>query len=156
MASIAEAVAQNKDALADYLATTEGLRDTVTVSSAALDKLPEANMVILGDVTTPQSKPGLATREGKPTMEGWVIVHRAEGGEETIRETRRVAAQYMRLVEAAVSAINGDPAAAGLAALPGSVLVASSGSQESPADWNGQAARQATIPFSITWTTHTI
>jgi hypothetical protein len=153
MASLAEAVAQGKTGIADLLATTDGLRpaDEVTVSSGPVEPLPSRDMIILGEVTTPQSRPGLATREGRPTMNGWVIVSRPEGGEAAIREARAVASRYMGLIEAAIRA---DPTAAGTITPPGGTRVASSGLQESPADWNGQAVRQATIPFSVSWTSH--
>lgn len=153
MASLAEAVAQGKDGIADLLATTAGLRpaDGVLISSAPVEPLPSTDMIILGDVTTPQSQPGLATREGKPAMNGWVIVSRPEGGEAAVRACRAVAGRYMGLVEGAIRA---DPTAAGTITPPGGTTVASSGLQESPADWNGQAMRQATIPFSISWTSH--
>lgn len=156
MPSFGEAIVADKDAFADYLATTQGLReaDGVTVSSAADDELPSTDMVILGDVTIPQTSAGLQVRAGNPTMSGWVMVVRPEGGEPAKRTTRAVAAELMGRVEAAVAEINRGPRAAGVSALQGSVQLVTSGLQEAPSRWNDQASRQAQIPFSITWTSH--
>jgi hypothetical protein len=155
LASFAEAIVADKDAFAAYLATTDGLRETddpsVTVSSAADDELPSTDMVILGDVTIPQTSAGLYARAGNPTMSGWVMVVRPEGGEAAKRTVRAVAGRLMGRVEGAVAAINRDPARAGISAMPGSVQVTTSGLQEAPSRWNDQASRQAQISFSITW-----
>jgi len=163
MPSIAEAVAQAKTgiwrrlATTDWrrLATTEGLQDAdgVTVRSATI--APEefqADMVILGDVTIgPGARPGLAGRAASPSMSGWVVITRPEGSEEAIRAARDRAAQVMGLVEAAIGT---DPTADGTVRGPGGTAVNISALEESPVDWNGQAARRATYPFTVSWTSH--
>src|SRR5215216_3117749 len=108
MASLAEAIAADKDALADYLATTPALAGA-TVSSAALEEIPAKDYIVLDTVTVPQSGPGLAGREGRPQVAGYVIVQRPEGGEEAIRATRQAAARLMGVIEAAVNVINLNP-----------------------------------------------
>jgi len=153
MVSLAEAIAADKDALADYLATTTELAD-VTISSAALDEPPSRDIVILGDATIPQDNVGYQTREGRPSVTGWVIVQRPEGGETAIRATRRTAAAYMGAIERAVKAINADPVAAGMTALQGSFKVTTSAMPESPSIWQGQAARQAQVSFTVSWMSH--
>ena len=151
MPSLAEAVAADKDALADYLTTS--IADA-TVSSAALEEIPAADYIVLDTVTVPQSGPGLAGREGRPQVAGYVIVQRPEGGEEAIRVTRQVAAALMGSVEQAVAAISKDPAAAGMTAMIGTVGVTTSGLVESPSIWQGQAARQAQVSFTVSWMSH--
>jgi hypothetical protein len=154
-ASIAGVVADAKDGLWQRLRTTAGLRldDGVTVRSAAITPEEfEADMVILGDVTIgPATRPGLAGRQARPTMNGWVIITRPGGDEEATATTRRRAAEIMALVEATVVA---DPTIDGTIAGPGGTTVSVSGSEESPVDWNGTAARRVTVPFSLSWTSH--
>ncbi len=152
--TLAESIAQAKDGLGGYLATTTGLRpaDAVTVRTAAVT--PEEftpDMVILSDVVAPRSGPGLATREAKPTITCWVVITRPGTDEIAIRAARARAAAVMGLIEGAVKA---DPTAAGTIQPPGGLAVATSGLEESPVDWDGSAARRATVPFSLSWTSH--
>jgi len=152
--TIAEAVAQAKDGIGDYLAATAGLRDAdgVTVRTATI--APEEftyEMVILGDVTAPQGRPGLRGRSATPTMTCWVVITRAGGDETAVRAARARATAVMGLVEGATSA---DPTMAGTVQPPGGLQVASGGLEESPVAWDEQAARRATIPFSLSWTSH--
>lgn len=155
-ATLAEAITQGKDGLGGYLATTAGLRpaDAVAVRTAAVT--PEEfvmDMVILGDVVAPQSRPGLATREARPTVTCWVVITRPGVDEAAVRAARARAAALMGLIEGAIRA---DPTAAGTIAPPGGLAVATSGLEESPVDWHGQAARRATVPFSLSWTSHVV
>jgi hypothetical protein len=155
MGSIAEAVAAAKTGIWQRLTTTPGLSDAdgVTVRSATI--APEelqGDMVICGDVTIgAAARPGLAGRSASPTMSGWVIITRPEGGEQAIQATRARAAEVMGLVEAAVEA---DPTVDGTVQGPGGTTVSVSALEETPVDLNGQAFRRATIPFSISWTSH--
>jgi hypothetical protein len=155
MGSIAETVAEAKTGVWQRLATTVGLTvaDGVTVRSATIAPEEfEADMVILGDVTiSAGARPGLAGRAANPTMNGWVIITRPEGDEAAMRSARDRAAAVMGLVEAAVMA---DPTADGTIAGPGGTTVSVSALEESPVDLGGQAARRATYPFSISWTSH--
>lgn len=154
MPSLAEAIAADKDALADWLATTPALADA-TVSSAALDTIPAHDYIVLDTITVPQqSGPGLGGREGRPNVTGYIIVQRAEGGEPAIRTTRHAAAALMGAVEQAVATINKDPRAAGMSALQGSLTVTTSGLLESASMWQGQASRQAQVSFTVSWMSH--
>jgi len=155
VASIAEAVAVAKTGIWQRLSTTPGLMDAdgVTVRSATI--APEefqADMVILGDVTigTP-GRPGLAGRAASPSMSGWVVITRPEGSEDAIQGARDRAAELMGLVEAAIGT---DPTVDNTVRGPGGTAVNISALEESPVDWNGQAARRATYPFTITWSSH--
>jgi hypothetical protein len=157
MPSLAEVVADAKDGLWQRLTTTSGLTeaDGVRVASATVspDELaPGTEVVSLGDVTIGAGgRPGLAGRQASPTLNGWVDVTVLEGDEAAIRTARHRAAELMGLVEAAVVA---DPTAGGTIAGPGGTTVAVSALQETPVAWKEQAARRATYPFSISWTSH--
>jgi hypothetical protein len=156
--SIAEVVADAKDGLWQRLVTTPGLTDAdgVRVVSATVspDELaPGTEVVSLGEVVIGAiTRTGLAGREARPTMNGWVDVTLLEGDEAAIRRARRRAAAIMGLVENAVIA---DPTADGTIADPGGTTVAVSALQEVPVAWKEQAARRATYPFTISWTSHT-
>jgi hypothetical protein len=155
--SIAEAVADAKDGLWQRLVTTPGLTesDGVRVTSATVspDELaPGTEVVELGDVTIPVARrPGLRGREATPTLNGWVTVTRLEGGETSIQAARARAAAIVGLVEAAVTA---DPTVDGTIVGPGGTTVSVGGLQESPVDYKEQAARRASYPFSISWSSH--
>lgn len=152
--TLAEIIAGAKNGIADYLQTTPGLRpaDEVTVRSAAPDpEEPIRHLIVLGDVIAPQAQAGLQTRQGSPTMTCEVSIVEPGVGEVAIRAARARATAVMKLVEQALAA---DLTAAGAVPGPGQIRVATSGLQEGPVDWSGAAARQATIPFSLTWTSH--
>jgi hypothetical protein len=159
MGSLAEVVAAAKTSLWQRLRTTPGLTeaDGVRVASATVgspDELGAGTEVVeLGDVTIGTgARPDMGGgRSGSPTISGWVTVTRPTGGEEAIQSARDRAAQIMGLVEAAITA---DPTVDGTIAGPGGTAVVVSALQEAPADWNGQAVRRTTYPFSITWTSH--
>jgi hypothetical protein len=146
--SLAEAIAADIDALADYLAVS--LPDA-TVSSGALEEIPAEDYIVLDTVTIPQGNTGYQGREGRPQVAGVVIVQRPEGGEPAIRATRQAAAALMGAIEAAVAAINKNPGAAGMTAMIGSLAVATAGLLGSPSMWKGQASRQAQITFTVSW-----
>jgi hypothetical protein len=153
-ATIAEAIAQAKDGIGDYLTSTAGLRaaDGIVVRTATI--APEEfqqEMVILGDVTAPQGRPGLRGRSATPTMTCWVVIIRPGGGETAIRAARDRATALMGLIEGALAA---DPSAASTVQPPGGLQVASGGLEESPVAWDEQAARRATVPFTLSWTSH--
>jgi hypothetical protein len=155
MASLAEVVATAKTGIWQRLTTTAGLTDAdgVTVRSATI--APEefqGEMVICGDITIgPGPRPDLVGRSANPTMNGWVIITRLEGSEQAIQAARTRAAEVMGLVEAAVMA---DATVGGTVRGPGGTTVAVSALEESPVDWRGQAARRATYPFTVSWTSH--
>jgi hypothetical protein len=149
--SLTEAIAADIDALADYLATS--LPDA-TVSSGALEEIPAEDYIVLDTVTIPQGNTGYQGREGRPQVAGVVIVQRPEGGEPAIRATRRAAAALMGKVEAAITAVNKNPAAAGMTAVIGTVTLATSGLLGSPSMWKGQASRQAQVSFTVSWMSH--
>jgi hypothetical protein len=143
-----------KRGIRQFLVTTPGLgtADGVTVRSAAVT--PEeftGDMVILGDTTAPQVQAGLASRAKTPTVTCWVVVTRPGSGEAAIDAAGDRAEVLMALVEAALDA---DRTAAGSVLPPGQVVVTSSGLEESPVDWDSAAARRATIPFQLSWTSH--
>jgi hypothetical protein len=153
-ATIAEAIAQAKDGLGDYLATTAGLRaaDGVVVRTATVaPEEVQPEMIVLGDVTAPQGRPGLRGRSATATLTGWVAIIRTGGDETAIRMARARATALMGLVEDAIEA---DPTMAGTIQPPGGLQVASGGLEESPVAWEEQAARRATIPFTLSWTSH--
>jgi hypothetical protein len=151
--TVAEAIAEAMDGIGDYLATTAGLTaaDGVTVHTGPVEPLPSRDMVMFGDATTPQGRPGLQGRSATPTWNGWVIVARPGSGEDAIRLARARATELMRLIEGAIKA---DPTMAGTIQPPGGLQVTTSALQQNPADWDGSAVRQATIPFSLSWTSH--
>jgi hypothetical protein len=152
-ATLAEVVDQALDGIGDYLASTAGLTedDGVLVRSGPVDPPRGRDVVMLGDVTMPQSRPGLQGRQGTPTVNGWVIISRPGGDETAIRAVRARATAVMGLIEGAVQA---DPSMAGTIQPPGGLQITTSGLQQSPEDWNGTAARHAEIPFSLSWTSH--
>ena len=143
-----------KRGIRTYLATTAGLgpADGVTIWSAYVDPGSwTAQTVVLGDVTAPQTQAGLATRARTATAACAVVVT-VSGGDETAIDAAGARADELRaLIEAALKA---DPSAAGTVTNPGRIVVATSGLEESPATWEGSAARRATVPFTLTWTTH--
>jgi hypothetical protein len=155
MAGLAEAVVAAKDGIATFLSATSGLRtaDQVTVRSGVL--APEdftGDLVVLGDATLPATgPPGLAGRQATVTVQGWVIVTRPGSDETAVRAVRARAAALMGLVEASLDA---DPTAAGTVQPPGGLTAAPTGLEESSVDDNGTAARRATIPFQLGWTSH--
>lgn len=153
-ATFAERFVVAKDGIGTYLETTSGLTaaDGVTVRTAAVT--PEeftGDMLILGDITAPQTQVGLGSRAASPTMPCWVVITRPGGDEAAIRATRARAAAVMALAEAALKA---DPSAAQTVTNPGRIVVTTSGLEESPVDWQRSAARRATIPFTLSWTSH--
>jgi hypothetical protein len=157
--SIAEAVAEAKTGIWQRLVTTGGLTesDGVRVVSAVVspDELaPGTDVVELGDVTiaTP-ARPGLAGRAAAPTLNGFLTVTRLEGDEPSIQAIRARAAALMGLVETTLAA---DETVDGTVAGPGGLTVNVSALTESPVDYKGQAARRATIPFAISWTSHSV
>jgi len=129
--------------------------DGIWVASAVVspDELaPGTNVVSLGDVTiTSGTPPGLAGDQGSPSLAGLVEVTVLEGDETAIRKARRQAAELMGLVKATIAA---DPTVDNTIQPPGGTRVAISALSETPVDWKGQAARRATYPFTVSWSSH--
>jgi hypothetical protein len=147
-------VGQAKKGIRTYLLTISGLQpaDGVTVRSATI--APEEftdTLVILGDVVAPQTQAGLARRAENVTVTCWVIVTRPGGDETAVNLARDRADALIALISGALAT---DRTAGGVVPNPGRIDLATSGLQETPVTWENQAARQATIPFSLSWTSH--
>jgi hypothetical protein len=156
MASVAEAAAAAKTAIWQRLTTTPGLReaDGIRVVSASVspDELGFDTWVELGDITIAAvGNAGFARREWRMTMAGHVTVTDLVGDEEAIQATRNQATALMALVEATVA---DDPTADQAIGGPGGTAVNVLALQETPAQVAGQAARRASCPFTVTWSSH--
>jgi hypothetical protein len=147
-------VSHAKKGIRTYLVGVTGLRpaDSVTVRSATI--APEEfndTLVVLGDVVAPQAQAGYAKRAETVTMTCWVIVTKPGSDETAVDAARDRADALIALVSGALAA---DRTAGGSVGNPGRIDLATSGLEESPVTWENQAARRATIPFSLSWTSH--
>jgi hypothetical protein len=145
---------QTKKKIRVYLLTISGLQpaDGVVVRSATI--APEEftdTLVVLGDVVAPQAQAGLARRSENVTVTCWVIVTRPGSDETAIDNAGDDADALIALVSNALAA---DRTAGGSVPNPGRIDLATSGLEETPVTWNNNAARRATIPFSLSWTSH--
>ncbi|HEY3261851.1 MAG TPA: hypothetical protein VGJ95_16565 [Pseudonocardiaceae bacterium] len=145
---------QAKKGIRNYLVAVTGLRpaDGVTIRSATI--APEEfndTLVILGDVIAPQAQAGLARRAENATVTCWVIVTKP-GSDETAIDTAGDRADA--LIALVSNALAADRTAGGSVPNPGRIDLATSGLEETPVTWENQAARRATIPFSLSWTSH--
>jgi hypothetical protein len=145
---------QTKKKIRVYLLTISGLQpaDGVVVRSATI--APEEftdTLVVLGDVVAPQAQAGLARRSENVTVTCWVIVTRPGSDETAIDNAGDDADAIIALISNALAA---DRTAGGSVPNPGRIDLATSGLEETPVTWNNNAARRATIPFSLSWTSH--
>jgi hypothetical protein len=145
---------QAKKGMRTYLLMISGLKPTDGVSLRSATIAPEEitpKQVILGDVVAPQTQAGYAKRAENPTMTCWVIVTKSGSDETAIDLARDDADALMALISNALAA---DRTAGGSVPNPGRIDLATSGLEETPITWNNNAARRATIPFSLSWTSH--
>jgi hypothetical protein len=155
MPTLAEIAADAKDALADAIASTEGLRPANNVAVISVPSGPppgDKDSIHLVDVTwTAEGRPDLKGRGARYTMTGALLAPWGDGGETKGREARRRAVGLMAKVEEAVQR---DPYVGGAIPGPAGTQVASSALQEGLGDWNGQSLLHTRIPFTVTWESH--
>jgi hypothetical protein len=144
---------QAKKGIRNYLVAVTGLRpaDGVIIRSAVV--APEeygSDMVVLGDVIAPQAQAGLARRSENVTVGCLVEITRPGSDETAIDVVGDRADAVIALISNAFAA---DRTAGGAVPNPGRIDIATSGLEESPVPGEN-AARRATIPFSLSWTSH--
>lgn len=150
-------VAEAKKRLRAWLRTVPGLTEADKVlirgAPAAIDEVKASQkLLILGDVTAPQTLAGLARRAETPTMTCWVEATVAGGGDEAEDAARDQVYGLLALVERAVRE---DPSGGGAVPPPGQLVVGASTLEEVPAELSDRvAARRAQLTFQLTWTSH--
>lgn len=143
-----------KPGLRDWLRLQAGLTpaDSVLVRGAAV--APEemtADMVILTGVLAPQASPVMYPdiKEERPTMTGYCIGTRPGTGD-TAEDAARVRAYALFAV--LEQALKTDPSAGGVIPGPLKGGLTEGELTESPVDIDGQGGRQATVRWTLAWT----
>jgi len=142
-----------KKGLRDWLRLQPGLTPTdgVTVRGAAVDPAEAGkNLVVLTDVTAPQTAPVMYPdiREETPTLTGYVVARRPGTGDTAEDAARDAAYALFAVLEQALEA---DPTAGGVIPGPVKGLLTEAGLTEAKVDLDGQGAREASVRWLLTW-----
>jgi hypothetical protein len=143
-----------KVGLRTWLRTQVGLQpaDDVTVRAAAVDPAElHKNLVVLTDVLAPQAYDLMdqATKTERPTLTGYCVATRPGSGDEAEDAARTAAYAMFAVVE---QALETDPSAGGVIPGPLKGELTEAALSESPLDLDGQAGRQASVRWTLAWT----
>ena len=143
-----------KAGLRNWLRTLPGLTllDGVTIHGAPVGPdAPTTNLVVLGEVTAPQTFDVLAAdgiKTERPTLTGWCVCTAAGTGDEAEDTARAGAYALFAVIEAAIEA---DPSAGGVIPGPMRAEVTESGLTEAAGAENEGGKRVAQIRWLLTW-----
>ena len=151
MASTVPAV---KAGLRDWLRLQPGLlaSDGVTVRGAAVDPNEMTyDLVVLTDVTAPQATPVMypAIVEESATLTGYCVATRPGTGDTAEDTARARAYELFAVIE---QALETDPTAGGVIPGPIKGRLTDTGLTENAIDLDGGGGRQASVRWTLAWT----